>query len=107
MLDVSTLMEMREKTSNAQLAETCCEMGSQREGLLEARACRLVRLSEDLSLCLDTPRRRRVAGQAEGVGFATTSVRLPASGAALGSARGPDQSQEALPALQRGAAVGA
>jgi len=30
MLDVSTLKEMlREKTSDAQLAETCCELGGQ------------------------------------------------------------------------------
>jgi hypothetical protein len=35
-LDVSTLKECSEKTSDAQLAETCCEMGDQREELLAA-----------------------------------------------------------------------
>src|SRR5512139_1335269 len=80
-------------------------MGDQREGLLAAAGLLARRnASEDLSLCLDTPGRWRPANPAEGAGFATTPLRLPASGAAIGSARGPDQSQEAVPALQGGAA---
>lgn len=54
MLDVSTLKEMLGKTSDAQLAETCCDLGDQREELLAAaglRSCRLA--AEDLSLCLN------------------------------------------------------
>src|SRR3981081_991692 len=63
--------------------------------------------AEDLSLCLDATGRWPVAGPAEGIGFATPPVRLPSLGAAIGSARDPDQSQEALSALQGGAADGA
>lgn len=36
MLDASTLKEMLAKTSNAQLAETGCDLGGRREGLLAA-----------------------------------------------------------------------
>jgi putative transposase len=52
MLDASTLKEMLGKTSNAQLAQTRCDLGDPREGLFAA-----ARLSpgwpgsEDLSLC--------------------------------------------------------
>src|SRR6478609_7770848 len=59
--------------------------------------------AEDLSLCLDTAGRWSVASPAEGIGIATSSLRLPSPGAAIGSARGPDQSEEAVPALQGGA----
>ncbi len=58
---------------------------------------------EELSLCLNTAGRRRIADRAEGAGFARAPVRPSASEAAIGSARGPDQSQEALLALQGGA----
>jgi putative transposase len=36
MLDASTLKEMVGKTSDAQLAETCCDLGCRREGLFAA-----------------------------------------------------------------------
>src|SRR4051795_13062301 len=38
MLDASTLKEMLGKTSDAQLAEACCDLGGPRQGLLAA-AC--------------------------------------------------------------------
>ncbi len=59
--------------------------------------------AEDLSLCLDTAGRWTVADQVERIGFATAPLRLPSLGAAIGPARGADQSQEALSALQGGA----
>src|SRR3569623_2644495 len=36
MLDASTLKEMLGKTSDARLAETCCDLGDRSEGLLAA-----------------------------------------------------------------------
>jgi putative transposase len=59
--------------------------------------------SEDLSLCLDTAGRWRVADQPEGTRVTTTPLRPPTPGASIGSARAPDQSQEAVSALQGGA----
>jgi putative transposase len=45
MLDASALKEMLGKTSNAQLAETCCDLGGPREkNYSQRRACRLVGL---------------------------------------------------------------
>ncbi len=92
------------KTSDAQLAETSCDLGDRREGLHATAglpACWPA--AEDLSLCLDTAGRWTVADQVERTGFATAPLRLPSLGAAIGPARGADQSQEALSALQGGA----
>ena len=52
MLDASTLKEMLGKTSDAQLAETSCDLGGPREGLFAA-ACLWARrpASEDVPLC--------------------------------------------------------
>ena len=52
MLDASTLKEMLGKTSDAQLAQTCCDLGDPREGIFAA-ACLWARRAEpeDLSLC--------------------------------------------------------
>lgn len=106
MLDLSRLKEMLKKTSDALLAETCCEVGHQREQLRAAVSLQSLRAApENLSLCFGTPRRRRVADQAKAAGFTTTSVPLPASGAAIGSARAPDQSQEPISAPQARTAV--
>jgi putative transposase len=51
MLDASTLKEMLKKTSNAQHAETCCDLGCPREGLFAAARVSSGRpASQDLSL---------------------------------------------------------
>ncbi len=52
MLDASTLKEMLGKTSDAQLAETCCDLGCPREGLFAAARLSPDRPApKDLSLC--------------------------------------------------------
>ena len=54
MLDASTLKEMLGKTSNAQLAQACCDLGGPREGLLAATGLWARRSApEDLSLCIE------------------------------------------------------
>ncbi|CEG09866.1 Transposase [Afipia felis] len=55
MLDASTLKGMLGKTSDAQFAETCCDLGDQREGLLAAAGVPVGwAAGEDLSLCANT-----------------------------------------------------
>ena len=52
MLDASYSRRCSEKTSDAQLAETCCDLGCPREGLFAAARLRPGRPApEDLSLC--------------------------------------------------------
>ena len=52
-LDAATLKEMLGKTSNAQLAETSCDLGGPREGLLAAASLWARRpASEDVSICV-------------------------------------------------------
>ena len=54
MLDASALKEMLGKTSNARLAEACCDLGGPREGLFAAPSLWARRAaSEDLSLCFN------------------------------------------------------
>ena len=53
MLDASTLKEMLGKTSDAQLAETSCDLGGPGEGLLAAASLWARRsASEDVSICV-------------------------------------------------------
>ena len=53
MLDASTLKEMLGKTSDAQLAETSCDLGGPGEGLLAAAGLWARRsASEDVSICV-------------------------------------------------------
>lgn len=100
MLDASTLKEMLGKTSDARFTETSCDLGDRSEGLLAAAGLQAGRpAAEDLSQYLEAAGRWRIAGAAEGIGFATAPLPLPSPGAAIGSARGPGQSEEAVPCV--------
>ena len=65
MLDVSTLREMLGKTSDAQGAETGCELGNHREGVFTEAGLRAGQAcAEDLPLCLHAAGRRGATGDA-------------------------------------------
>lgn len=102
MLDVATLKEMLEKTSEARFEETCRELGYEGEELFAAAGLCLGRdRSARLSAPVEAPGRHGTARQDEGTGDREATVRLsppayPAEARGLGG-----ELEEALQDLPR------
>jgi hypothetical protein len=79
-----------EKTSDAQPAQACCDLGDPREGLLAAAGLWARRRAlEDLSLCVQEDWQVKTAGQAVRAGFTTPAVWLSSSLACAEAANHP------------------